>query len=42
MIGKIKEKLTDGKTVIVGIDGLGGAGKVPYLKKYMKSYQGKI
>ena len=27
MIGKIKEKLTDGKTVIVGIDGLGGAGK---------------
>ncbi|WP_294241934.1 AAA family ATPase [Pseudobutyrivibrio sp.] len=27
MLEKIKEKLTDGKTVIVGIDGLGGAGK---------------
>ena len=27
MIGKIKEKLTDGKTVIVVIAGLGGAWK---------------
>ena len=27
MLETIKKKLTDGKTVIIGIDGLGGAGK---------------